>query len=47
MSEVHRFNRIGDSTNPCGTPVLIAACFDFVLYSVYCLVPGYSLIGIL
>ena len=40
MSEVYRLNSIGDSTAPCGTPVSIVACYDFVLlYSVYYLRP--------
>ena len=36
MSEVYMLNRVGESTPPCGTPVLNVLRFDFVLlYSVY------------
>ena len=38
MSNAYILNRDGDSTPPCGTPVFISACFDFVLlYVLNCL----------
>ena len=37
MSEVYSLNSVGESTLLCVTPVVIAACFDLVLYSVCCL----------
>ena len=30
-SEVYRLKRVGDSTPPCGTPVLVVRCVDLVL----------------
>ena len=39
MSDVaiYILNSVGESAPPCGTPVFIDACFDFVLlYSVNC-----------
>ena len=39
-SDVYRLKSVGDSTPPCGTPVLVMRCFDVVLlYVVYCLRP--------
>ena len=34
MSDVYILNSVGESTPPCGTPVFIVACFDFVLFIV-------------
>ena len=40
LSDVYILNSVGESTPPCGTPVFIVACFNFVLlYSVNCLRP--------
>ena len=40
MSDVYILNSVGESTPPCGTPVFIIACFDFLLlYIVNCFRP--------
>ena len=39
-SDVYKLKSVGESTPPCGTPVLVMRCFDVVLlYVVYCLRP--------
>ena len=38
MSDAYILNSVGESTPPCGIPVFIVACLDFVLlHSVNCL----------
>ena len=40
LCDVYILNSFEESTPPCGTPVFIVACFDFVLlYSVNCFHP--------
>ena len=39
-SDMYMLKRVGDSTPPCGTPVLVLRSVDLVLLcSVYCLRP--------
>ena len=40
MSEVYMLKRVGESTPPCGTPVLVFLSFDILPFRVvYCFLP--------